>query len=136
MSLKSERNTVMYAGGGKMLYLPVAAGKKIHQGALVVVNAEGYAEPGRKAEGLKAAGRAENTADNTNGTAGETGVNVQRGVFSYDNTSVAADKIKQVNLFDSCYILDDETVTMLAVGTSTAGKIIDITEDGIAVEIL
>lgn len=135
MSLSAERNTVQLAGDGRMLYLPVAAGKKIYQGSLVVINGDGFAEPGKKAAGLKAAGRAENTADNTAGGNGDIYINVQRGVFIFDNTAVAANQVKQVNILDECYILDDETVTMLAEGTSLAGKVIGIADGSIAVQI-
>lgn len=134
MSLTAARNTVMVAEKAEMLYLPVGAGKKIYQGALVVLNA-GYAEAGKKATGLKAAGRAEETADNTNGAAGDVFINVRRGVFLFDNDSTEANKVTGEDLLSDCYILDDCTVTSLATDASVAGKIVGVSDDGIAVEI-
>ena len=135
MSLTAARNTVMLADKAEMLYLPVGAGKKIYQGAIVVLNA-GYAEAGNKAENLIAAGRAEETVDNTEGSAGDVYINVRRGVFIFDNDSTTANKVKPANLLGDCYVLDDSTVTALATGASKAGKIVDISNDGVAVEIV
>ena len=56
--------------GGRQLVLPVKGGVTIYQGALVALDADGYAIPGKKAAGLTAAGRAEETVANT-GSDGE-----------------------------------------------------------------
>lgn len=78
-ALTSERDTVQVARGARTLGLPVKAGVTIYQGALVAVGADGYAVPAKKAENLKAAGRAEETVDNRDGTDGGAVVCVSRG---------------------------------------------------------
>jgi hypothetical protein len=128
------RNTAELAEGGKVLILPVVAGAIIQDGTLVVLDANGNAKAATKAEGLTAVGRAEEYADNTGGTAGAITVKVRRGVFVWDNTTVAANKIKPEHVMKDCYIVDDCTVTALATGSSRAGKVIAVTDDGIAVE--
>ena len=118
----------------KFLSLPVKAKTTIYQGGLVVLDADGYAIPGKKAAGLTAAGRAEQTIENTGGD-GEQFIRVARGVFVFDNTTTAANKITQAHLLKPCYIEDDQTVTALADGASAAGMVIHVDADGVAVEI-
>lgn len=55
MALNADRNTP--TRDGKTVSHPVAAAKKIYAGALVVLNASGYAEPGSTSATLTAAGR-------------------------------------------------------------------------------
>ena len=130
MALTRGRNTPELAEGGRFLVLPVAAGAKIFEGSLVMVGADGFAKPAVKGTGNTAAGRAETLADNTLGADGDITVKVARGVFVWDGdvTVTAASVLKD------CYIVDDCTVTVTSTGSSKAGKIIAITEDGVAVE--
>ena len=53
--------------GGKYIALPVKGATTIYQGSIVAIDANGYAIPGKKATGLKAAGRAEETVENKGG---------------------------------------------------------------------
>lgn len=135
-ALTAGRNTPELAEGGKIIVLPVAAGAVIFDGSLVVLDASGNAKAAVKAEGLTAAGRAEEYVDNTGGAAGAKTIKVKRGVFVWDNTTVAANKIKNEHVLKDCYIVDDCTVSALATGSSRAGKVIAVTDDGIAVETL
>lgn len=128
------RNTVELAEGGKILVLPVAAGAVIQDGSLVVLDASGFAKAAVKADALTAAGRAEEYIDNTSGAAGAVSVKVRRGVFVWDNTSVVANKVKPEHVLKDCYIENDFTVSSLATGSSRAGKVIAVTDDGVAVE--
>ena len=66
-ALTNARDTTEIMNGGKQLVLPVKAKTTIYQGALVALDADGYAIPGKKAAGLTAAGRAEETVENTGG---------------------------------------------------------------------
>lgn len=135
MALAAGRNTVEIQDG-KTLVLPVKANTRIYEGSLVVVDSTGYAIPGKKAEGLLAAGRAEEFVDNTgvgNGN-GVKSVRVRRGVFKFNNDGT--NPITATDLLKDCYILDDETVTMLAVGTSMAGKVLRLDNGEVVVQIL
>ena len=88
-ALKNVRDTSEIANDGKTLSLPVKASTTIYQGALVALDANGYAIPGKKAAGLTAAGRAEETVVNS-GADGDQTIRVTRGVFVFENTSTTA----------------------------------------------
>ena len=133
-ALNDVRATSELLQESKFLSLPVKTKTTIYQGGLVVLDADGYAIPGKKAAGLTAAGRAEQTIENTGGD-GEQFIRVARGVFVFDNTTTAANKITQAHLLKPCYIEDDQTVTALADGASAAGMVIHVDADGVAVEI-
>ena len=98
------------------------------------LDANGYAIPGKKATGLTAAGRAEETVENK-GADGEAFIRVARGVFVFNNTATTSNKIGAAHVLKPCYIEDDQTVTALATGASAAGLVVRVDEDGVAVEI-
>jgi hypothetical protein len=132
--LTSERNTSEISNGAKTLVLPVKGTTTIYQGSMVVLDANGFAIPGKKATDLTAAGRAEETVENT-GADGELSIRVTRGVFVFDNTATTANKVTAAHVLKNCYIEDDQTVTALATGASAAGRVIRVDDDGVAVEI-
>lgn len=134
MALSRGRNTIQLADN-QTLILPVKANTKIFDGGIVMVDG-GYAVPGKKATGLLPAGRAEEYVDNTGtgGTNGAVMIKVVRGVFRYDNDTT--NPITEGDLLKDCYVLDDETVTMLNSGTSKAGKVLGIDGDEVIVEIM
>lgn len=134
--LTNVRDTVEIANHASRLELPVKAGAIIYQGAFVAVDAAGMAVPAQKAEGLRAAGRAEETADNQNGADGGCSVRVKRGVFIWNNTATAADKVSEKHVLGPCYMEDDQTVTANASGASVAGTVIWVSSEGVAVEII
>ncbi|MBE3574548.1 MAG: hypothetical protein IMW99_03700 [Firmicutes bacterium] len=133
MALTHDRNTVRRTG--EILVLPVAANAKIYAGALVTLNANGYAVPGSTAVGLRAAGRAEQAVDNTGGADGAVSIKVRRGVFKYKNA--AADAMGRQHVLGNCYIVDDETVAATdGAGTrSPAGIVLAVDSDGVWVQI-
>ena len=108
-------------------------GTTIYQGALVALE-DGFAVPAKKAAGLIAASRAEETASNL-GADGAVSVQVSRGIFVYVNSAVAADKVSEAHLLQPCYIEDDQTVMAAAAGSSVAGLVIRVDESGVAVEV-
>lgn len=131
--LTAPRDTNEIAGGATSLVLPVKGSTTIFQGSIVAIDASGFAVPGKKAAGLKAAGRAEATIENT-GKDGEATVRVTRGVFVFENTGTAANKLTAADVLGPCYIEDDQTVTKLATGASVAGLVIRVDDEGVAVE--
>lgn len=130
--LTSVRDTAQVAYNGRYLYLPVKAGVIIYQGSMVALDNQGHAVPAKKAASLKAAGRAEETADNRTGTDGEIMINVLRGVFIWDNS--AANALTEADVLGPCYMEDDQTVGKLADGSSPAGIVIHVTDTGVAVQ--
>ncbi|MBF0422777.1 MAG: hypothetical protein HQL73_07275 [Magnetococcales bacterium] len=133
MALSGDRNTKSRAGD--LFNYPVLTGVTIYAGALVVLDADGYAKPGLTATGLITVGRAEGRVVNT-GASGSVTVQVQRGVYLYEN-SAAADEITRSEVGDTCYIVNDETVAKTdAVGTrSAAGKVMAVDGDGVWVKL-
>lgn len=133
MALSKPRDTI--ERGRDLLVIPVAASTAIFQGALVAVNAAGYAVPGSVSTTLKAAGRAEETIDNSAGAAGALSVTVKRGVFKFKNS--ASDACVQANVLGDCFIVDDETVAKTdgASARSKAGKLLEVEATGVWVEI-
>lgn len=131
--LTTQRDTNEIAGGATSIVLPVKGKTTIYQGSIVVIDADGYAIPGKKAASLKAAGRAEETIENT-GSDGDAVVRVKRGVFVFDNSGTAANKVGIADVLGPCYIEDDQTVTKVATGASVAGLVVRVDDEGVAVE--
>lgn len=131
--LTAPRDTNEIASGATSIVLPMKGSTTIFQGSIVAIDADGFAIPGKKAAGLKAAGRAEETVEN-NSSDGDAVVRVKRGVFVFDNTTTAANKLAAADVLGPCYIEDDHTVTKLATGASVAGLVIRVDDEGIAVE--
>ena len=59
---------------------------------------------------------------------------VTRGVFVFDNSSTASNKITAADVLGPCYMEDDHTVTKSAAGTSIAGLVVRVDDEGVAVE--
>lgn len=133
-ALNSPRDTLEVSNHAKALVLPVKGGTTIYQGAIVVLDANGYAIPGKKAADLTTAGRAEETVVN-NGADGAAVICVTRGVFICENTATAANKVTAAHILKPCYLEDDQTVTALATGSSAAGLVISVDNNGVAVEL-
>jgi len=132
-ALTQDRNTPQR--DGSIINIGVAAGKKIYAGALVALDANGYATPGVAATGLKGLGRAEAQVDNSSGSNGDKTVDVRKGIFRYENSS-GADQITRADIGNDCYIVDDQTVAKTdGTGTrSVAGKVFDVDSDGVWVK--
>ena len=61
---------------------------------------------------------------------GDITVKVARGVFVWDNDG----SVTAAHVLKDCYIVDDCTVTATSTGSSKAGKVIAVSDDGVAVE--
>lgn len=132
-NLTAPRDTHEIASGATSIVLPVKATTTIYQGSIVAIGADGYAIPGKKAASLKAVGRAEETVENSGGDGAVT-VRVTRGVFVFDNSSTAANKVGIADVLGLCYMEDDHTVTKAATGASVAGLVVRVDDEGVAVE--
>lgn len=107
---------------------PIAANVKVNAGALVVLDAAGNAKPGVTATGLVARGRAESTADNTGGNAGDLTVRSKSGCFAFGTDGT----ITRAHLNKTVYIVDDQTLSATdGSGTrSAAGTLKDLEGSG------
>lgn len=130
-ALTTERDTSEIANGAKRIKLPVKGKTTIFQGAIVAIGADGYAVPASKLADLTVAGRAEETVANT-GADGAESILVARGVFIYENS--ASGKLDATHVLKPCYIEDDQTVSKTDTGSSVAGLVIRVDDEGVAVE--
>lgn len=133
VALVQDRNTEYT--DGELIAVPVLANTKIYAGALVAINAAGFAVPGAVATTLTYFGRAEAAADNTGGANGAKVVEVRRRkAFKWANHG--ADAIVAADLGKTCYIVDDQTVAKTNGGNtrSAAGQVVKIDADGVWVQ--
>lgn len=113
----------------------VKGATEIFAGALVALDANGFAVPGATATDLTADGRAEEHVENA-GADGDVQVEVRKGTFRFAN-SAGADEIVAADIGATCYIVDDQTVAKTD-GTATrsaAGTVMDVDADGVWVRI-
>lgn len=114
MALTTATDTQEYPIG--LHNVPLAASAKIFAGALVALNNSGYAIPAADAANARVIGRAEETVDNTGGSAGDLSCKVKRGIFAYKNDATNPCTIAHVG--KKIYVKDDETVQS-ATGTNS-----------------
>ncbi|MCM0081784.1 hypothetical protein L4X63_09300 [Geomonas sp. Red32] len=110
----------------------VGAGKVIYAGALICLNAAGYAVPGSADNTLIADGCAQEYVDNSAGGDGALSVKVDKRSFRFANSD-GADQITIAQIGDDCYVVDDQTVAKTNGGGARpiAGKIVDVEDTGV-----
>ena len=116
--------------GNRMLNIPVKGGAELTEATMAAINGDGYAAPATASAGLKVAGCVQRYCDNRNGEDGEQSVSVKRGVFVWDNDGT----IKETDILKPCYVKDERTVTITADGSSVAGIILEVADDGVTVD--
>ncbi len=107
----------------------VASGSTVYAGAIAAQNSSGKAVPGSDTANLAVLGRAEETVGE-----GKT-VRIRTGVFLFDN-GTSSEELTAADIGAAAFIVDDHTVGKIG-GTNhiPAGIVVDVTADGIAVEI-
>jgi len=130
MPLSADRNTA--ARGEDLFAFALAANTTLYAGAMVALNAGGYAVPASADASLRVVGRANGRADNANGEAGDETIAVEAGVFRWKNAS-AADAIDFTHVGHTVYAVDDETVALTSAnGTRpVAGVVMDVDTVGV-----
>lgn len=130
MSLTSDRNTPMK--DSDLIGVPIAANVKIYGGSLVAANASGLATPGAVSPALTFLGRAEDSVDNTGGSASAKTVMVRRNKsFKFGN--YASDAVTQADMGKPCFIYDDGQVAKTSGNgaRSAAGIVLGVDSDGV-----
>ena len=106
-----------------------ASGSTIYAGAITAQNASGKAVPASDTANLVVLGRAEGTVG-----AGETAV-IRTGMFLFDN-GTDSEALSAADIGGAAYIVDDHTVGKTGGSNHIpAGIVIDVTDEGVAVEI-
>ena len=118
--------------GNRMLNIPMKGGAELTEATMAAINGDGYAAPVAASAGLKVAGCVQRYCDNRNGADGEQTVSVKRGVFVWDNDGT----IKETDILKPCYVKDERTVTITADGSSVAGIILEVADDGVTVDMI
>ena len=131
MSALTEVRDTREIAAGSIRYtreFTVASGSTVYAGAITAVNSSGKAIPATSQGAITVVGRAENTA-----TAGET-VKTRSGMFLYNPVSSGAIAVTDLN--KTCYVADDQTVTLTSGSSAViAGVVRDVTAGGIVIEI-
>jgi hypothetical protein len=120
----------------KLKSLPVAASTTIYGGAIVAINQSGYAVPASADPSLFVVGVALAAADNSAGSAGAISVAIERGVFSFNNSS-STSTLTDADIGRVCYAADDNTVARItAIGTlPPVGKCMGLDGSDVLVEV-
>lgn len=134
-ALTQERLSSFYGVVPARRTVPMKAGVKIFQGAMVAIDSSGNAMPAGLLAGgsVRAIGVAAATFDNTGGAAGAIECEVLLGVFKLANN--AGELVTRASVGALCYVLDDQTVS-LTNGTNTrpnAGIVQHVDSDGVRV---
>ena len=134
MVLSADKKTEYMEG--VELSIPVDDGDHIYAGAMVCVNAGGYAVPASDTAGLIFMGIAREEADNSAGADGAISVTVRRrGLFRM----TFANAISVANVGDNVFVYDDEKVDLAANVTNNIfvgiiAKVIDSTHAYVDIE--
>ncbi len=116
--------------GNRMFNIPVKGGAELTEATMAAINEDGYAAPAAASAELRVAGCVQRYCDNRNGVDGEQTVSVKRGTFVWDNDGT----IKETDILKPCYVKDERTVTITADGSSMAGIILEVADDGVTVD--
>lgn len=120
-------------GEGRRFRDPLAAATRVFAGAMVALNAAGNAIPAIPTA-VRVRGVALAEADNSDGLAGAASVDIERGPFLFANSTAAP--VTRAHVGANVYVVDDSTVGSASAGTIVAGKCLDVTPEGVVVEIL
>lgn len=122
-ALTGDRKTPTAVRGPREF--PVGAGLVIYEGAIVAVDASGWARPGRSGTASdRVVGRAELRADNTGGANGAIRVRVRCDEVAYYLNN-GTNAVTQADLGQPVYVVDDQTVSTLNTN-ARAGKVHNI----------
>lgn len=127
----SERNT--HRRDGELFAVKMAA-TKIEAGNVVAL-ASGYATHAADAAGHIVIGVAEETVDNSTGSAGDKSVRIRR-KKQFKLKNHATNVLAQANVGGSAYVSDSQTVqTSAATNDIVAGQLMAVETDGVWVQI-
>lgn len=120
----TERKASTDRQDGQILSFKVAVAK-IYEGALVAINAAGYADNAGDDANTVVVGVADETVDNSGGSAGDLEIKVRRsGVFNF----VAGFSAAQSDVNSLAYASDNQTVNLAANLTNDVlvGRIVEV----------
>lgn len=107
---------------GDLISIPLAAGEEVFAGSLVV-QIGGYGYAGKAGAG-SVVGVARGHYSNADGAGGDINAECERGIYLFAMSGAAASDIGK-----TCYVADDNSVTLTATGNIEAGKIFSVHSD-------
>ena len=114
--------------GRRVDNVPVDAAAHVRIGSLLEISAAGNVKPAVKGAGKSHYGIALTEADNSSGAAGAVTCDVDFPRVAHFQATGTAVRGK------TAYAADDNTVTDVAAGASSCGRIVDVDDDGVWVE--
>lgn len=117
---------------GEIANYPMAAATTIPLGAMVALDASGNAVNASDTAALRVVGRAEQTVNNSAGSAGDLTINVARGVFLWANSGTQAVTAAYKDKF--VYVEDNQTVAITSTNKIVAGRVIEVATAGVWVD--
>lgn len=130
MALTKSKKIVSAEGVSRVLEMKGST--TAHRGGLAVLDANGFLAPATAAASLTAVGMFDESAVNE-GADGAAKALVKRGTFLLKND--VTNPVTRAHIGQDCFIVDDETVSSSATGTSRAGTVFDITDAGVFVTV-
>lgn len=112
---------------GDLTSIPAAAGSVVFAGS-IVVQIGGVGSAGKAGTGTTI-GISRGYVDNSAGADGDLVIQCARGIYLLKGTGFTL-----ANLGADCYVLDDETVTLTETGNVLAGKVFDVDDTGVWVD--
>lgn len=112
--------------------LPVAASTHLYAGNLISVNSSGNAIAAVDTASTICIGRAEESVDNSTGSAGDKSIRVKRGMFRFANS--VSNAVTAASVGQLAYVEDDHTVAISTSNTIVAGRILRVETAGVWVD--
>ena len=117
---------------GNAFQFGVATKTIIYAGTIVALNVSGYIVPASDTAGLKVVGIAKADVDNSNGENGVVNVDVECGVFRFNNS--ATKPLSQTDWNSKAFIEDDNTVAKASANSVCAGVVVGVDDVGVWVD--
>lgn len=128
MAITADRNTAIKRRGRTIVAKMAVV--KLYAGQLICANASGFAAPAADTANFIILGRAEETVDNTGGSAGDKSIRVTKGVFKWANAA-STPAVVQGDIGRTAYVSDDQTVARTGGSNNVVAGVIDeIDADG------
>ena len=126
MAAQTQDVSRSWREGNIVAGVPLKDAAKIYAGSVVEIDGSGDISPAAKAASLKVYyGVAITGADNTTGGDGDETIDVRTDATVHLAITGTAVRGK------AAYIADDQTVTDVATGASKVGRIVDVDDDGV-----
>jgi len=120
-AITTDKGRIQAAHPASRMIKRKAQAEKIPMGALVSIDASGYAENSTATASLVCIGVCAEECDNSAGSAGDIDCKVLTGLFWFTNSGTNA--VAQTHMDELCYVEDNNTVGSSSSSTHAAGYV-------------